>query len=173
MRTAQRAVRHSRVRRSSVRARRRIYVGTTVTRRSSSPIFLSPRTQQMASRTRLADWVGGAADVPPRKLDSAIIFAPAGELVIAALKALDKGGTLALAGIHMSQIPPIDYDLLYQERIVRSVANNTRKDGEDFLRLAAEIPIHTEVEEYRLEDANAALNALKHDSIRGAAVLKV
>ncbi len=73
----------------------------------------------------------------------------------------------------MSQIPPIDYDLLYQERVVRSVANNTRQDGDDFLQLAAEIPIHTEVEEYRLEDANAALNALKHDAIRGAAVLKV
>jgi propanol-preferring alcohol dehydrogenase len=120
-----------------------------------------------------ADWVGGAADTPPKKLDSAIIFAPAGELVIAALQVLEKGGTLALAGIHMSRIPAIDYNLLYQERVIRSVANNTRQDGEDFLELAAEIPIHTEVEEFPLEDANHALNALKHDAFRGAAVLRV
>jgi propanol-preferring alcohol dehydrogenase len=120
-----------------------------------------------------ATWVGAAADAPPRKLDSAIIFAPAGELVIAALEALDKGGTLALAGIHMSPVPPIDYRLLYHERVVRSVANNTRQDGEDFLRTAAEVPIHTEVEVFPLAEANRALNALKNDAIRGAAVLKV
>ncbi len=130
------------------------------------------RHQKLAAELG-ADWVGGAADIPPVKLDSAIIFAPAGELVIAALKAIDKGGTLALAGIHMSQIPPIDYPLLYQERVVRSVANNTRQDGEDFLKLAAEIPIHTEVVEYPLQQANQALNALKNDAIRGAAVLQV
>jgi propanol-preferring alcohol dehydrogenase len=120
-----------------------------------------------------ATWVGAAADAPPHKLDSAIIFAPAGELVIAALEALDKGGTLALAGIHMSPVPPLDYGLLYQERVVRSVANNTRQDGEDFLRTAAEIPIHTEVEVFPLAEANRALNALKNDAIRGAAVLQV
>jgi propanol-preferring alcohol dehydrogenase len=120
-----------------------------------------------------ATWVGAAADAPPKKLDSAIIFAPAGELVISALEALDKGGTLALAGIHMSPIPPIDYRLLYQERLVRSVANNTRQDGEDFLRTAAEIPIHTEVQVYPLQEANRALNELKNDAIRGAAVLQV
>jgi propanol-preferring alcohol dehydrogenase len=120
-----------------------------------------------------ATWVGAAADRPPQKLDSAIIFAPAGELVIAALASLDKGGTLALAGIHMSATPPIDYGLLYHERVVRSVANNTRQDGEDFLRTAAEIPIHTEVEVFPLEEANRALNALKNDAIRGAAVLRV
>jgi propanol-preferring alcohol dehydrogenase len=120
-----------------------------------------------------ANWVGAAADPPPRKLDSAIIFAPAGELVIAALEALDRGGTLALAGIHMSPVPPLDYGLLYQERVVRSVANNTRADGDDFLRTAAEIPIHTEVEVFALAEANRALNALKNDAIRGAAVLRV
>jgi propanol-preferring alcohol dehydrogenase len=120
-----------------------------------------------------ATWVGATTDPPPRKLDSAIIFAPAGELVIAALEALDKGGTLALAGIHMSPVPPLDYRLLYQERVVRSVANNTRQDGEDFLRTAAEIPIHTEVEVFPLAEANRALNALKNDAIRGAAVLRV
>jgi alcohol dehydrogenase, propanol-preferring len=120
-----------------------------------------------------ADWAGGAADQPPNKLDSAIIFAPAGELVVAALEALDKGGTLALAGIHMSPVPPLDYRLLYHERVVRSVANNTRADGEDFLKLAAEIPIRTAVQEYPLADANRALHELKNDAIRGAAVLAV
>jgi len=120
-----------------------------------------------------AVWAGGTIAEPPHKLDSAIIFAPAGEIVPAALKALKKGGTLALGGIHMSEIPPLDYDLLYQERIVRSVANNTREDGHDFLRIAAEIPIQTEYEVFPLSEANRALNALKNDAIRGAAVLKV
>ncbi len=120
-----------------------------------------------------AVWAGGTIDDPPEKLDSAIVFAPAGEIVPAALKALKKGGTLTLGGIHMSTIPALDYDLLYGERVVRSVANNTRQDGHDFLRIAAEIPIHTEIEVYPLEDANRALNALKNDAIRGAAVLQV
>jgi len=93
--------------------------------------------------------------------------------VPAALKALKKGGTVALGGIHMSPIPSFDYDLLYGERVLRSVANNTRQDGEDFLRLAAEIPIHTETEVFPLRDANRALNSLKNDAIRGAAVLQV
>src|SRR5579872_3530973 len=118
-------------------------------------------------------WAGGTIADPPAKLDSAIIFAPAGEIVPAALKALKKGGTLALGGIHMSEIPPLDYDLLYGERVVRSVANNTRQDGHDFLKVAAEIPIHTEIEVFPLDQANRALNSLKNDAIRGAAVLKV
>jgi alcohol dehydrogenase, propanol-preferring len=120
-----------------------------------------------------ATWTGRSDDEPPHKLDSIIIFAPAGELVISALKVLKKGGTIALGGIHMSQIPPIDYQLLYQERVVRSVANNTRQDGLDFLRVAAEIPIKTQTQIFDLEEANAALNALKHDAVRGAAVLKI
>jgi alcohol dehydrogenase, propanol-preferring len=120
-----------------------------------------------------AVWAGGTVAEPPQKLDSAIVFAPAGEIVPAALKALKKGGTLALGGIHMSEIPPLDYNLLYGERVVRSVANNTRQDGHDFLKVAAEIPIHTEIEVFPLEQANRALNALKNDAIRGAAVLKV
>jgi propanol-preferring alcohol dehydrogenase len=120
-----------------------------------------------------AVWAGGTVAEPPQKLDSAIIFAPAGEIVPAALKALKKGGTLALGGIHMSAIPALDYDLLYQERVVRSVANNTRQDGHDFLRIAAQIPIHTQTEVFPLREANRALNALKNDAIRGAAVLKV
>ncbi|HEY6293227.1 MAG TPA: zinc-dependent alcohol dehydrogenase family protein [Terriglobia bacterium] len=118
-------------------------------------------------------WVGGTLDQPPVELDSAIIFAPAGEIVPAALKALKKGGTLALAGIYMSPIPPLEYSLVYQERVVRSVTNNTRQDGEEFLRVAAEIPIRSKVEVFPLAEANRALNALKHDAINGAAVLDV
>ncbi|MGP0072363.1 MAG: zinc-dependent alcohol dehydrogenase family protein [Bryobacteraceae bacterium] len=120
-----------------------------------------------------AVWAGGTVAEPPQKLDSAIVFAPAGEIVPAALKALRKGGTLALGGIHMSEIPALDYDLLYGERVVRSVANNTRQDGHDFLKVAAEIPIHTEIEVFPLAEANHALNSLKNDAIRGAAVLQV
>jgi propanol-preferring alcohol dehydrogenase len=120
-----------------------------------------------------AVWAGGAADPPPEPVDGALVFAPAGELAVTALRALKRGGTVALGGIHMSPIPPIDYGLLYWERAIRSVANNTRADGEEFLRIAAEIPIHTEVREFALAEANQALNALKNDAIRGAAVLRV
>src|SRR6202142_1347664 len=118
-----------------------------------------------------AMWAGEATEEPPAKLDAAIVFAPAGELVPPALKALKKGGVLVLGGIHMSPIPSFDYNLLYQERVIRSVANNTREDGEDFLRTAAEIPIRTQVTVFPLRDANRALNALKSDRINGAAVL--
>jgi len=120
-----------------------------------------------------AAWAGGTFDEPPMKLDAAIVFAPAGEIVPAALKALKKGGVLVLGGIHMTPIPSFPYDLLYQERMIRSVANNTRQDGEDFLRVAAEIPIRTHVQIFPLADANRALNALKNDAIPGAAVLRV
>lgn len=118
-----------------------------------------------------ATWAGGTLDAPPEPLDAAIIFAPAGEIVPAALKALRKGGTLVLGGIHMSTIPPLDYELLYQERVVRSVANNTREDGRDFLQIAATIPIRTHTQIFALREANRALNALKNDAIQGAAVL--
>jgi alcohol dehydrogenase, propanol-preferring len=120
-----------------------------------------------------AKWAGGTVDQPPEKLDAAIVFAPAGEIVPAALKALRKGGTLTLGGIHMSPIPSFDYDLVYEERVIRSVANNTRQDGRDFLRVAAEIPVRTHVQIFPLSEANRALNALKNDAIPGAAVLKV
>ena len=86
---------------------------------------------------------------------------------------LRKGGVLVLGGIHMSPIPALDYSLLYQERIIRSVANNTRADGEEFLRVAAEIPIRTEVQRFPLREANRALAELKHDRVRGAAVLEI
>lgn len=120
-----------------------------------------------------AEWAGGGEAESPEKLSAAIIFAPAGELVPAALKNMKRGGVVVAGGIHMSPIPEMSYDLLYWERVVRSVANNTRKDGEDFLECAAAIPIHTEVQTFPLRDANIALNALKHDAIRGAAVLVV
>ena len=120
-----------------------------------------------------AQWSGGTLEAPPAKLDAAIVFAPAGEIVPAALQALRKGGRLILGGIHMSPIPSFGYDLLYEERMIRSVANNTRRDGEEFLSLAAEIPIHTKVRVYPLADVNNALNALKNDAIPGAAVLQV
>jgi alcohol dehydrogenase, propanol-preferring len=120
-----------------------------------------------------AVWIGGAMDVPPVKLDAAIIFAPAGELVLVALKELDKGGTLVLGGIHMSPIPSFEYSLIYGERVVRSVANNTRQDGREFLAEAARIPVKTHIQTFPLEQANDALIALKHDAIRGAGVLVV
>lgn len=120
-----------------------------------------------------ADWVGQAHDTPPAKLDSAVTFAPAGWLVPEALRVLRKGGTLALNAIHMSAIPELPYNLIYGERTVRSVANSTRQDAEDLLRLAARIPIKTEVELYPLTEANTVLQRLKHAKIRGAAVLQV
>ena len=118
-----------------------------------------------------AVWAGEASAEPPERLDAAIIFAPAGELVPPALGALKKGGVLVLGGIHMSPIPSFDYNLLYQERVIRSVANNTRQDGEDFLRVAGQIPVHSQVTLFPLRDANRALNDLKNDRINGAAVL--
>lgn len=131
-----------------------------------------PRHAQLAAELG-AVWTGGSFDQPPRKLDAVIIFAPAGELVPAALKTLRKGGAVILGGIHMSPIPEFEYGLIYHERLIRSVANNTRQDGEDFLKIAAAIPIHTETQLFPIKDANVALNALKHDEIRGAAVLQV
>jgi propanol-preferring alcohol dehydrogenase len=121
-----------------------------------------------------AAWVGEAREPPPAPLDAAILFAPAGELVPVALAALDRGGTLAVAGIHLSPIPPLDYSTqLFQERTLCSVTANTRADGETLLALAAEIPIRTHTRAYPLAAANEALVDLKQDRIRGAAVLEV
>ncbi|MBV9281850.1 MAG: zinc-binding dehydrogenase, partial [Chloroflexi bacterium] len=121
-----------------------------------------------------ATWVGGATETPPVKLDGAIIFAPAGELVPPALESLDRGGTLALAGIYMSQIPPLDYERhLFYERNVRSVTANTRQDGRELLDFAAAIPIRTHTETFTLDRANEALQRLKHDQIMGAGVLMI
>lgn len=118
-----------------------------------------------------AKWIGDATAEPPVTLDASIIFAPAGELVPVALKAIAKGGIVVLGGIHMSPIPSFDYSLIYGERIIRSVANNTRADGRDFLQEAARIPVSTYVQTFPFHQANEALIALKNDAIRGAAVL--
>jgi len=117
---------------------------------------------------------GGTFDPPPEPLDSAIVFAPAGEIVPAALEALDRGGTLALAGIHLSDIPTLRYaDHLFQERQLRSVTANTRRDGEELLAIAARIPIRVATVAYPLEQADSALRDLAHGRITGAAVLRV
>ena len=120
-----------------------------------------------------ADWVGESEAAPPEPLDAAIIFAPVGELVPIALRAVAKGGTVVCGGIHMSDIPSFPYSILWGERIVRSVANLTRADGEEFLRLAPTIPIHTQVQVYRLEQANEALDDLRHGRLRGSGVLSL
>ena len=126
---------------------------------------------QALARELGATWVGDTAEDPPVKLDTAIIFAPAGELVPSALKAITKGGTLVLGGIHMSPIPSFDYSLIYGERIIRSVANNTRADGREFLVEAARLPVRTHVQTFDFDQVNDALIALKHDAIRGAGVI--
>ena len=128
-------------------------------------------TQQFALSLG-AEWAGGSDDVPPEPLDAAIIFAPVGALVPTALRAVKKGGTVVCAGIHMSDIPSFPYEILWGERVIRSVANLTRRDGEDFLKLAPIIPVRTEVEVYPLGRANEALDALREGRVRGAAVLE-
>lgn len=131
------------------------------------------RHRQLA-REMGAVWVGAATDTPPEKLHSAIIFAPAGELVPVALESLDRGGTLALAGIYMTDIPVMNYTThLFYEHNIRSVTANTRQDGRELLQLAKDIPLHTHTEEFPLEQANEALYRLRHDQINGAAVLRV
>lgn len=120
-----------------------------------------------------AVWAGASEETPPEKLDAAIIFAPVGELVPIALRAVAKGGTVVCAGIHMSDIPSMPYSILWGERSVRSVANLTRRDGEEFLALAPEIPVKTEVHAYPLLKANEALDDLRHGRFTGAAVIVV
>ncbi|MBI1750950.1 MAG: zinc-dependent alcohol dehydrogenase family protein [Acidobacteria bacterium] len=134
--------------------------------------FTRDAKHQQHARELGAEWAGTAAQAPPARLDAAIIFAPAGELVIEALKVMKKGGSVVLGGIHSTPIPAIEYPLIYDERVIRSVANNTRADGEDFLRVAVEIPIRTEVKLFPLHEANTALQEHKWGTIRGAAVLQ-
>jgi alcohol dehydrogenase, propanol-preferring len=120
-----------------------------------------------------AEWAGDAMALGPEPLDAAIIFAPAGELVPAALRATAPGGTVVCAGIHMSDIPSFAYDDLWHERVLRSVANLTRADAHEFLELAPQVPVRTTVQEFALEDAEAALDSLRAGKIEGAAVLRV
>ena len=118
-----------------------------------------------------AKWAGGSNELPPHKLDAAILFAPAGELIPQALQAVGKGGTVVCGGIHMSDIPSFPYSILWEERTVTSVANLTRRDGEEFMALAPKVPVQTEVTEFALDQANEALAQLRLGKIQGAAVL--
>ena len=135
-------------------------------------VFTRAAAHRDLARTLGAAWVGAAEDAAPHSLDAAIIFAPAGTLVPHALRALRKAGVLVLAGITMSSIPQMDYSLIYHERVIRSVANSTRQDAREFLELAAEVPLQTEIQVFHLEQANQALQALKRSEIKGAGVLR-
>jgi propanol-preferring alcohol dehydrogenase len=126
---------------------------------------------QEFARSLGAVWAGDAVAGPPEELDAVIVFAPVGELVPAALRQLRKGGAVVCAGIHMSDIPSFPYELLWGERVVRSAANLTRQDGEEFLALAPTVPVKTEVEIFPLEEANVALERLRRGELRGSAVL--
>lgn len=126
---------------------------------------------QAFARRLGACWTGAGEERPPHPLDAALIFAPAGELVPAALRAVAKGGTVVCAGIHMSTIPAFPYDILWGERRIVSVANLTRRDGDEFLALAPRVPVRTEVVRFALEDANEALERLRRGALQGAAVL--
>jgi alcohol dehydrogenase, propanol-preferring len=152
------------------------HVAIQVARHWGSDVYVFSRSEEhRALALKLgAAWAGRAEDEPSAKLESAIIFAPAGGLVPEALLKLDRGGTLALAGIFMSPIPELDYGkYIYQERTLRSVANATRKDGEELLQIAAQIPIRTTTQIFSLEEANRVLGLLKAGRISGAAVLRV
>jgi alcohol dehydrogenase, propanol-preferring len=128
---------------------------------------------QRFARTLGAAWAGGSSEQPPEELDAAIVFAPVGALVPTALRALRKGGVVVCAGIHMSDIPAFPYELLWNERSVRSVANLTRADGHEFLELAPRVPVRTEIEVFPLDEANPALDRVRDGGLRGAAVLRV
>lgn len=134
-------------------------------------VFSRNKEHRKLAKKLGAFWVGRAEDNPPTKLDCAIIFAPVGQLAQDALRILDKGGTIALAGIYMTSIPQIDYNLIYQERSIQSVTNSTKQDADELLKLANKIPIRTEVKTFPLENANMALKLLKESKIQGSGVL--
>jgi propanol-preferring alcohol dehydrogenase len=139
-------------------------------------VYVMTRDQrhQELARQLGAAWAGDAGQAPPELLDSAVLFAPVGDLVLPALAALDRGGTLAIAGIHLTDVPPLNYDRhLFQEKSLRSVTANTRADGEELLRLAADIPLTPRVTRFPLVDANRGLQLLKTDGINGSGVLDV
>jgi alcohol dehydrogenase, propanol-preferring len=137
--------------------------------------FTSPgdTEAQAFARELGAVWAGGSDQTPPERLDAAIIFAPVGPLVPAALRAVERGGTVVCAGIHMSPIPSFSYDILWGERVLRSVANLTRRDAQEFLELAPKVPVKTRPLPYALEQANGALNDLRAGRLQGAAVLQI
>ena len=136
-------------------------------------VFTRSENHQRHARELGAVWTGESTDDPGSKMKASIIFAPAGEIVIDALQVLDKAGIVMCAGIHMSNIPEFEYQLIYGERAIKTVANSTRQDARELLQLAAEIPIRTDIEAYSLENANKVLNLIKESRIRGAAVLKI
>ena len=152
------------------------HINIQIARARGADVYVCTRDRQRHQKLAEelgAAWVGDTFDEPPVKLDAAIIYAPAGEIVPAALKALDRGGRLVLGGIHMSPTPPLEYQDLYWERVVCSVANNTRDDGREFLEEAARVGVRTHIQTFPLAEANEALIALKHDAIKGAGVLQV
>lgn len=151
------------------------HIAIQIARRWGCEVYVATRgaEHQRLAKELGAEWVGRAEDVPSSTLHAVVMFAPAGGLVPEALRGLRKGGTLALAGIYMTPIPELNYERLYHERIVRSVANATRDDARQLMRLAGQIPLRTEVQAFPLADANRALTALKHGEIHGAAVLIV
>jgi len=152
------------------------HVALQVARYWDCPVYVFTRgqTHRQVARQLGAAWVGSAGDDPPEKLNSAIMFAPAGELVPRALELLDRGGTLSLAGIYMSDVPAMQYEKhLYYERTIRSVTAATRQDGQELLDLADRIPIRTQVETFELEQANEVLIKLKHSQLKASGVLRV
>jgi propanol-preferring alcohol dehydrogenase len=126
---------------------------------------------QAFARDLGAEWAGGSDESPPEELDAGIIFAPVGALILAALRAVRKAGVVVCAGIHMSDIPQFPYELLWGERVVRSVANLTRRDGEEFLALAPQVPVRVQVKSFALEEANEAIEHLRRGEVHGSAVL--
>jgi propanol-preferring alcohol dehydrogenase len=149
------------------------HIAIQIARRWGCDVFVATRAaeHQRLAKELGATWAGRARDLPDDTLHAAVMFAPAGALVLEALRALRKGGTLALGGIYMTPIPEMKYELLYHERVVRSVANATRGDAQQLMQLAGQIPIRTEVQTFPLADANRALTALKRSEIHGAGVL--
>jgi alcohol dehydrogenase, propanol-preferring len=152
------------------------HIAIQVARHWGCKVYVMSREarHQALARELGADWVGDAAVAPPEKLDSAVLFAPVGHLALPALEALDRGGTLAIAGIYLTDIPQLNYQRhLFQEKTLRSVTANTRRDGEELLQAAAAIPLRPHTTLFPLAQANLALQKLKHDAISGAAVLAV
>jgi len=153
------------------------HIITQVARHQGRRVFAFTRpgdgAGQEFARELGAEWAGGSDESPPEELDAAIIFAPVGGLVPAALRSVGKAGVVVCAGIHMSDIPSFPYELLWGERVLRSVANLTRRDGEEFLDLAPRVPVRTEVQVFPLEQANEALDHLRRGETRGAVVLQV
>jgi propanol-preferring alcohol dehydrogenase len=137
-------------------------------------VFTRSQNHRWLAEELGAAWVGGAQDTPPQKIDRAILFAPAGELVVDALRVMDKGGTLAIACVYLSPIPELDYNkYLFDERKVRSVTASTRENARDLLEIAPKVPVRTEIETFPLKDANRVLQMLKRSEIKGAAVLEI